>query len=155
MVMMPQEHPLARFDTIDIERLAGCRIVVSPGHSHPDGMKAALLPLMEAGVEFVHAPEGRRATIEHYAQVHRLMCLRWLPSRPEERCAGDMKLVPITGDPLKTTTALWRRRGSRSPSAMAFWRNAALLHRILTSRDAEPAYSTIKSDMERPLAEAN
>jgi len=153
LVMVPREHPFAGRDAIDLEELAGCRVAVSRGYLSRFGRRGALGPLLDVGAEFVEAPEARRATIEHYARVHRIMCLRWLPTMPANRDVNDMVLTPIRGNPLTTTTVLWRRRGSRSPSALAFWRNAVLLHRVITTGDAEPMYGAIKDEIERPLAD--
>jgi len=153
LVMTPQEHPFARRESIGLEELAGCRIAVSPGYVSRFGRKGALGPLLDVGARLVAAPEARRATIEHYARVMRIMCVRWLPTMPPNREVGDMVLTPIRDNPLTTTTGLWRRRGSRSPSALAFWRNAIFLHRLIASGDAEPMYSAIKDEIERPMAE--
>jgi len=153
LLMAPREHPFAQRESIDLEEVAGSRVAVSPSYMPRFGRKGALGPLIEAGAEIVPAPEDRRATIEHYARVHRIMCVRSLPRMPATREVNDMVLVPITGNPLRTTTVLWRRRGTRSPSALAFWRSAILLHRIITSGDGEPGYRAIKAEIEKPLAE--
>jgi DNA-binding transcriptional LysR family regulator len=154
VAMVPEEHPLARRGAMDLEELSGASVVVSPGYSHPDNVKVSLRSLLEAGAKLVPAPDSGAATIEHFARVHRFLCLRWLRTNPVERQVGDMVLVPISGAPLKTTNGLWRRRGSKSsPGALALWRSAALLHRVIEAGDRDPAYSKIKSDIERPLAE--
>jgi DNA-binding transcriptional LysR family regulator len=153
LIMVPREHPFARRESIELKQLTGLAVVVSPGYLEPYGNNGALGPLISVGADIAVAPEPRRATIELYARVHRVMCIRWMLRLPSTREVGDMVLVPIRGNPLQTTTALWRRRGARSKSALAFWRSAILLRRVIASGDAEPMYGAIKDEIERPLAE--
>jgi len=153
LLMTPREHPFARRDCIGLEELAGQPVVVSPGYIEAYGNNGALGPLIDVGADIVVAPEPRRATIELYARVHRIPCIRWMLKFPATRDVGDMVLLSIRGNPLQTTTALWRRRGARSKSALAFWRSAVLLRRVITSGDAEPMYGAIKNEIERPLAD--
>jgi len=152
-VMVPLEHPFASRNEVTLGELKGCRLAMSPGYSNPHALRTVIAPLIEAGAETVPAPEGSRSIVEEFARARRLMCLRWTVKTPVPEQAGDMAIIPIAGSPLTTTTALWRRRGSLSPGALAFWRSAAVLHRILKARDADPAYEPIKHDMERPLSE--
>lgn len=153
MIMVPDSHPLSSCKAINIENLAGACIAVSPGRSNPDSLKTTLRPLIEVGAQLVDAPEGHRVTVERFAQIHGLMCLRWVTAVPVDCVVEGMSLVPINKNPLKTTTALWRRRGSQSSVGQQLWRSAGFLHRVIKARDAEPAYDSIKSDLERPLSE--
>jgi DNA-binding transcriptional LysR family regulator len=98
-LLVPEEDPLARMDAIRMEALAGHTMISSPGRSDPLALRATFAAFVASGAEISPAPEAQRTTIEHYARVRRLICLRWSSVRLERHMVGDMVCVPIADTP--------------------------------------------------------
>lgn len=150
MLVIPNEHPLARLDDVPLEQLSGCKVVTSPGRSNQSGLQKTLAPLAGAGAIFVPAPESDRSTIGHFAQVHGLISLSW-ELLPAARYVGAKTTrVPIVGHPLRSTTAIWRRRGSSRAPVQRFWHSGRVLGRILHAGPDDPDFDALAEGM-RPL----
>jgi DNA-binding transcriptional LysR family regulator len=153
MLMVPTEHRFSRLAQVRLEQLKGCSLARSPAHYNPQAARTDLEPLTRAGVSLVDAPDGQRAIVEHFARTRRLFCLRWVVQPPEASDVGDMKLIPIAGDPLVTTTALWRRRASPSKPAQALWEQARALQQAIAAGPTDERRTAIALELQRPLAE--
>jgi len=97
-LMMPKEDPLSRLDAVPLTMLAGRTVISSTGRTDPAAYKHVYAGFLSAGAIVQPAPESLRSTVEHYAQIRRLMCLRWSATRMERTEVGDMVCLPIAGE---------------------------------------------------------
>jgi DNA-binding transcriptional LysR family regulator len=119
-LLVPAEDPLAGQDEIQLEQMRGRIIVTSPGRSDPRAFKATYAAFAAVGATFLAAPEANRTTIEHYARIKRLPCLKWSAEPIHPTHLGDMTCIRIKDDPLWLTFAILRVRGLASRPVARF-----------------------------------
>lgn len=98
-LIVPQEDRLAEARRVSLTDLAGRTIVSAPGRSDPTALRHAFAPFTAAGALVQRAPEANRTTVEHYAHIRRLICLRWYATTQPRRLVGDIVILPIGSQP--------------------------------------------------------
>ncbi|MBV9509085.1 MAG: LysR family transcriptional regulator [Caulobacteraceae bacterium] len=120
-LLAPAEHPLATLKAAPLSALRGQVLVSSPGRADPIAFQRAFAPFFSCGAEIQPAPESRRTTIEHYAQIRRLICLRWNLMRTPRFPVGDMVCLPIDSpEPPTLHSAILRQSGPVRPVVERF-----------------------------------
>ncbi|MES2986342.1 MAG: LysR family transcriptional regulator [Pseudomonadota bacterium] len=130
-ILLPAESELAELEEIELPMLHGQRFVTCEQLYDPVAWRASFRPLLDAGVEAVFAPEATRSTLEHFARIRRLPCLRWEINPSPRKQLGDMVRVPIAGVPLRLEVALFYHLKARRPLI----RGLVALAEQLASRD--------------------
>ena len=120
-LMVPAEDPMAAMTSIPISALAGRTMVSSPGRVDPNALRQVFSVFTNAGAQVQPAPEANRTTIEHYARIRRLICLKWSEERLERHEMGDMICIPIAGEAPVLKFAVLRNRGPGRRAAQRFW----------------------------------
>jgi DNA-binding transcriptional LysR family regulator len=117
---VPEEHPLARFDVIPREALAGCVIaMLAPLHGRSlYGPISAWLSA--AGATGFLPPEAHAFALERYCREYRIPAISVAQFRPRER--GNVVYRPVTGLAVRTELAILRsNRKLRTPVEDRLW----------------------------------
>jgi DNA-binding transcriptional LysR family regulator len=110
-LLVPEKDPLAQFNRIESVMLAGRKLFVGPGNDDLSSMSRALLPLLDAGMELVHCPDGERSFIEALAMQHGELCVYWSVSGAPREPANGQCCIPFEGPPLLSPLGIVRRAG--------------------------------------------
>lgn len=130
-ILVPAESDLAQLDEIELSMLHGQRFVTCEQRYDPAAWRVSFRPLLDAGVDAVFAPEATRTTLERFARIRRLPCLRWEIKPGPRKELGDMVRIPIAGMPLRLEVALFYHLKARRPLI----RGMVALAEQLASRD--------------------
>lgn len=123
---IPEEHPLARFEVIPPEALAGCVIaMLAPLHGRSlYGPISAWLAA--AGASGFLPPEAHAFALERYCREYRIPAISVAQFRPRER--GNVVYRPAGGLTVRTELAVLRSpRRQRSPVEDRLWELAGTL----------------------------
>jgi DNA-binding transcriptional LysR family regulator len=123
-LLLPRESPLAKFEEIPAELLAGA-VVAMLGATHGSPILAPVQRALGAvGARLTVPPEPHGMGVERYGRQFRMpaISLGWFGTGGSDD--PDMVRRPVEGLNLETELALVRKPGALRPAAELFWQEA-------------------------------
>ncbi|MEH6489954.1 LysR family transcriptional regulator [Hyphomonas oceanitis] len=137
-LLVPEEHRLARQDTLVLEDFAGEEFVTAPEKHNPLTYHSLYGPLLKAGAVPVQVPEFEHSALIRQAKTYRRVCLFNLDSEAHPIETGMVRRQ-LSGNELTNKKCLTRVKDRFTPPVLAFWELALQNGATLFSPDPEPA----------------
>ncbi|MDO7843634.1 LysR family transcriptional regulator [Sphingomonas immobilis] len=123
-LLVPTAHRLAESTTLAIQDLPGERLVTFPRGDDPALYDLIYTRFAAAGVQLVQGPESNRRTIEDFARARGHLTIKWRSIVAARKLLDGVIGIPMSGAPLTTTLALFRKRDSANPAVDLLWQMA-------------------------------